>query len=183
MEYKKKNCGYFITAWCIKWIQFSLKKFWILLKKNDPLSPINWKLCCENFTFLGSLCFWPYSSCSNDQVIRNMAPAHPHATGVTVYPVLFVKMPDELICLWLISSFISWVTGKWKVFDVFLENKEEKNNLLALLRRKKGKNGLMDPKITSSSLCIRILKNCSWESAENYLQEFLFFRTELSLIF
>ena len=33
--------------------------------------------------------FWPYRSCPNVPVTSNMAPAHPHATGVAVYPALF----------------------------------------------------------------------------------------------
>ena len=35
------------------------------------------------------LLFWPQSSCPNNQVTSNMALAHPHATGVAVYPALF----------------------------------------------------------------------------------------------
>ena len=34
---------------------------------------------------------WPHCSCPNDKVTSNMAPAHPHATGVAVYPALFFK--------------------------------------------------------------------------------------------
>ena len=32
----------------------------------------------------------PHHSCPNDQVTSNAAPAHPHATGVAVYPALFI---------------------------------------------------------------------------------------------
>ena len=38
------------------------------------------------FCFCG---LWPHCSCPNDQVTTNTAPAHPHATGVAVYPALF----------------------------------------------------------------------------------------------
>ena len=34
--------------------------------------------------------FWPHCSCPNDLVTSITAPAHPHATGVAVYPSLFV---------------------------------------------------------------------------------------------
>ena len=33
---------------------------------------------------------WPHCSCPNDEVTSTMAPAHPHATGVVVYPALFI---------------------------------------------------------------------------------------------
>jgi len=33
----------------------------------------------------------PHCPCPNDEVAANMAPAHPHATWVAVYPALFVK--------------------------------------------------------------------------------------------
>jgi len=36
---------------------------------------------------------WPHCSCPNDQVTSNTAPTHPHATGVSVYPALFVLWP------------------------------------------------------------------------------------------
>ena len=35
------------------------------------------------------IAFWPYRSCPNAPETSNMAPAHPHATGVAVYPALF----------------------------------------------------------------------------------------------
>ena len=39
--------------------------------------------------FLGFCGFWPHCSCPNDLVTSISAPAHPHATGVAVYPALF----------------------------------------------------------------------------------------------
>ena len=33
---------------------------------------------------------WPHCSCPNDHVTLNMARADPHATGIAVYPALFV---------------------------------------------------------------------------------------------
>ena len=43
---------------------------------------------------LRSCNLWPHCSCPNALVTQNMAPAHPHATGVAVYPTLFFsKMP------------------------------------------------------------------------------------------
>ena len=38
--------------------------------------------------FLGFWDFWLHCSCPNDLVTSIMAPAHPHATGVAVYPAL-----------------------------------------------------------------------------------------------
>ena len=41
------------------------------------------------YFFSGFRGLWPHRSCPNDQVTSNKAPAHPHATGVAVYPALF----------------------------------------------------------------------------------------------
>ena len=40
----------------------------------------------SHFTYLGFCILWPHCSCPNDQVTLKTAPAHPHATGVAVYP-------------------------------------------------------------------------------------------------
>ena len=40
---------------------------------------------------LGFCGIWPHCSCPNDLVTSNTAPAHPHATGVAVYPALFFQ--------------------------------------------------------------------------------------------
>ena len=42
----------------------------------------------SRFTFLFFCGFWPFCPCPNDMVTSIMAPAHPHATGVAVYPAL-----------------------------------------------------------------------------------------------
>ena len=42
----------------------------------------------RHFTFF-ILILWPHCSCPNGQVTSNMVFAHPHATGVPVYPALF----------------------------------------------------------------------------------------------
>ena len=42
----------------------------------------------QTLLFLSFCGFWPHCSCPNDGVISIMAPAHPHATGVAVYPAL-----------------------------------------------------------------------------------------------
>ena len=57
----------------------------------------------SHFTFsLFFFCvFWPHCSCPNDQVTYNTAPAHPHATGVAVYPALL---------MWLLFPFVLWLS-------------------------------------------------------------------------
>ena len=40
--------------------------------------------------FLGFWDFWLHCSCPNDLVTSIMAPAHPHPTGVAVYPALLI---------------------------------------------------------------------------------------------
>ena len=42
----------------------------------------------SNFTFFMIFIFGPYCSSPNGLVISNMAPAHPHATWIAVYPAL-----------------------------------------------------------------------------------------------
>ena len=39
--------------------------------------------------------FRPHCSCPNDEVTSIMAPAHPHATGVAVYPALFFVRSNQ----------------------------------------------------------------------------------------
>ena len=63
--------------------------------------------------FFGGFCgFWPYCSCPNDLVTSIMAPAHPHATGVAVYPALFstelVSSLDDLDTVSRASIFTSF---------------------------------------------------------------------------
>ena len=49
----------------------------------------------SHFTFFVFFCgLWPHCSCPSDQVTSNTAPAHPHATGVAVYPALFTLKHD-----------------------------------------------------------------------------------------
>merc|ERR1719309_662263 len=50
----------------------------------------------SHFTFLGVRGLWPRCSCPSDQVASNIAPAHPHATGVAVYPAL---LSSQLVIL------------------------------------------------------------------------------------
>ena len=42
--------------------------------------------------FLGFCSLWLHCSCPSDQVTSNKAPAHPHATGVAVYPALLLML-------------------------------------------------------------------------------------------
>ena len=44
----------------------------------------------SRFTFFYDFILWPHCSCPNGLVTSNMAPAHPHATSVAMYPALFV---------------------------------------------------------------------------------------------
>ena len=48
-------------------------------------------------------CLWdflPHFSCTNAPLTSSMAPAHPHATGVAVYPALFLVFPIPNVTLW-----------------------------------------------------------------------------------
>ena len=56
------------------------------------------------YFFFGFCGLWPHCSCPNDQVTSNTAPAHPHATGVVLYPALF-----QMRCTFsVISIFFSY---------------------------------------------------------------------------
>ena len=44
----------------------------------------------SHFTFFMIIFLWPHSSCQNGLETSNMAPAHPHATSVAVYPALLI---------------------------------------------------------------------------------------------
>ena len=73
--------------------------FSCVLRNSTPcfVSPlIRWSvgpsvcpLVCHTLLFFWFLRSLAHCSCSNDQVTSNMAPAHPHATGLALYPALF----------------------------------------------------------------------------------------------
>ena len=53
--------------------------------------------------FWGFCGLWPHCSCPNDQVTSNMAPAHPQATVVAMYPALF-QCSNQLFSILHISK-------------------------------------------------------------------------------
>ena len=65
---------------------------------------------------LGFCGLWAHCSCPNDQVTSNTAPAHPHATGVAVYPALFKSneiansnyLPASYSFQWLVMASMAW---------------------------------------------------------------------------
>ena len=48
----------------------------------------------HTWLFLGFCGLRPHCSCPSDQVTSNTAPVYPHATGVAVYPALFIQSGD-----------------------------------------------------------------------------------------
>ena len=52
-----------------------------------------------SITFFSFRGLWSHCSRQNDQVTSNSAPAHPHATGLAVYPTSFVVPYRSLILL------------------------------------------------------------------------------------
>ena len=48
------------------------------------------------YFFFTILFFWPHCSCPDGLVTSNMAPAHPHATSVAVYPALFFQDEETI---------------------------------------------------------------------------------------
>ena len=71
----------------------------VRLSVRQSVSPF----LCHTSLFLGFGSLWPHCSCPNDQVTSNTAAAHPHATGVAVYPALFMNewMNEEWINAWM----------------------------------------------------------------------------------
>ena len=62
-----------------------------------PLCPSVGRLVCQShFPFFMIFIFGPHCSYPNGLVTSNMAPAHPHATWVAVYPALFLV---NFVCL------------------------------------------------------------------------------------
>ena len=59
------------------------------LSVHQSVRPLVRPFVRHTLLFLGFCGFWPHCSCPNDGVTSIMAPAHPHATGVAVYPALF----------------------------------------------------------------------------------------------
>ena len=51
---------------------------------------------CHTLLFCGFRGLWPHCSCPNDHKTSNIAPAHPHATRVAVYPALFLVADTRL---------------------------------------------------------------------------------------
>ena len=55
-----------------------------------PALSVGLSVCLSHFTFFMFSIIGPHCSCPNGLVTSNMAPAHPHATSVAVYPALFL---------------------------------------------------------------------------------------------
>ena len=66
---------------------------------------------CHTLLFWGFCGLWPHGSCPNDQVTSNMAPAHPHATGVAVYPALFHSFFHYFILSFFFIHFLDHPRG------------------------------------------------------------------------
>ena len=56
-----------------------------------------------------------HCSCLSDQVSANTAPAHPNATGVAVYPALFILVAPKHLCKLValsVSQSFCWSVGQ-----------------------------------------------------------------------
>ena len=74
------------------WVTFDLIFFSRVLRDSAPrlVNPLVRRSVHHTLLFLDFRSLWPHCSCPSDQVTSNMAPAHPHATGVAVYPALLI---------------------------------------------------------------------------------------------
>ena len=59
---------------------------------------------CHTLLFLRFCGFWPHCSCPKGLVTSIMAPAHPHATGVAVYPALSKLLPLYICIIRALSN-------------------------------------------------------------------------------
>ena len=67
---------------------------WFLIactRLYNPHCPSIGRLVGHTLFFFMILFLWPHCSCPNGLVTSNMAPVHPHATSVAVYPALFLE--------------------------------------------------------------------------------------------
>ena len=92
------------------------------------VSPLGrWSICVSvcpsvhhTLLFLGFRVLWPHCTCPNDLVASIAAPAHPHATGVAVYPALFLSVILFLILMPLPNDKTRMTNGQqcriWETF-------------------------------------------------------------------
>ena len=97
-RYQTKNC--LLDGMVFKILlntQWPPEKFWVPIQSEVQTSvlvtcyatlppALSVRPSVTLFFFCG---LWPHCSCPNNQVTSNTVPAHPHATGVAVYPALF----------------------------------------------------------------------------------------------
>ena len=74
----------------VNWFQHTLIPYFLVTcyATQHPALSVHW-LVRHTLHIWHLLFFWPYCSCPNTQLTPIMAPAHPYATGVAVYPTLF----------------------------------------------------------------------------------------------
>ena len=89
----------------------------IFSRVHVPLQPalsvgrgVGWSVCHTLFFFM-ILFLWPHCSCPNGLVTSNMAPAHPHAILVAVYPALFFSILQHREDAW-------WKCCSWRVAEL-----------------------------------------------------------------
>ena len=92
-EPRPRRCGHFPPRRFGDVRRWSLVRFLVACYATlRPALSVRWSvgpLVRHTLLFFGFCGLWPHCSCPSDQVTSNMAPAHPHATGVAVYPALF----------------------------------------------------------------------------------------------
>ena len=88
-RYMCSFCGLSPVIWIFFFLFFSC-----VLRDSTPrfVGPsVRSSVCPSHVTFLSFCGLWPHCSCPSGKVTSNTAPAHPHATGVAVYPALLKK--------------------------------------------------------------------------------------------
>ena len=86
--------GKHFIVWCEWLVWFLVACYATLHPALSVVRLVGW----SHFTFFNVFFLWPYCSCPTALVSSNMAPAHPHATGVAVYPALFIALLKLFNC-------------------------------------------------------------------------------------
>ena len=85
--------GWSVTLYFFFINSFSFSRF--LSRVHATLHPalsVGWSVSRSHLTFFMIFIFGPHCSCPNSLVTSNMAPAHPHATLVAMYPAFLISL-------------------------------------------------------------------------------------------
>ena len=104
-----------------KLYQYSYYWYIFQWRSTRLYTPLCWSVgpsVCHTLLFWHLWGFWLYRSCPNAPLTSNMAPAHPHATGVAVYPALFKR--ESALKAWLVLHALNELSARTFGHSTFL---------------------------------------------------------------